>query len=144
MSHTALGDTSYHWSYLGLTIVVVVLAVVLEVNDHGRVVVPIIGESLPDACFFKRLTGYGCPGCGLTRCFISLAHGDLRKAWHFNPGGFVLFAVVAAQIPYRTLQIWRIRHKLREWCPVTLSTVIGCLLALLLLIQWIWRSFSWL
>jgi hypothetical protein len=140
MSHSTPGDTSYHWTYLGLATGVIILAAAFEVNGHGRVVVPIVGISLPDTCFFKCLTGYGCPGCGLTRCFISLAHGEPERAWDFNPGGFVLFAVVAAQIPYRMIQIWRIRHKLHEWRPVTLSTVIGCLLAGLLLVQWIWRS----
>jgi hypothetical protein len=35
-------------------------------------------------CPLHALTGYSCPGCGLTRGFHSLFHGDIVSALMFN------------------------------------------------------------
>ena len=48
---------------------------------------PIIG-----ICWFHRLTGLPCPGCGLTRSICAIARGELSAAWSFNPFGFLFFA----------------------------------------------------
>lgn len=44
-----------------------------------------------DVCAVHRMTGLPCPGCGLTRAFISLAHGDLVTALGSNPFSVLLF-----------------------------------------------------
>jgi len=36
-------------------------------------------------CLFRAATGYDCPGCGSTRGFHALLHGDLLTAFRFNP-----------------------------------------------------------
>jgi hypothetical protein len=46
-------------------------------------------------CPLYALTGLHCPGCGLTRGFHALFHGDVLGALHFNallPVYFFLFA----------------------------------------------------
>jgi hypothetical protein len=40
-------------------------------------------------CLFRALTGLPCMSCGLTRCAISLFHGNLSTAWQWNPLAFV-------------------------------------------------------
>lgn len=35
-------------------------------------------------CPLFALTGFACPGCGLTRGFHALFHGDIWTALHFN------------------------------------------------------------
>lgn len=35
-------------------------------------------------CQFHRLTGLNCPGCGGTRAFYALLHGDVLSALHDN------------------------------------------------------------
>ena len=35
-------------------------------------------------CPLYSLTGFACPGCGLTRGFHALFHGDVVTAMHFN------------------------------------------------------------
>ena len=87
--------------------IVVFLALVLSVPGTAReeqVIVPVIGRALPPLCTSKILFNRECPGCGLTRCFISMAHGDLARAWRFNPAGVYFFAVVVAQLPFRAWQ----------------------------------------
>lgn len=35
-------------------------------------------------CLFYKLTGYKCPGCGVTRALFSLIKGDIKQAIHYN------------------------------------------------------------
>jgi hypothetical protein len=132
-------DTVLHWVLLGISSVVVLLAVLLQVRGEEQVVLPGVGIRLPGTCTFKQYVGADCPGCGLTRCFVSMGHAQLERAWHFNPVGIVFFAIVAIQIPFRTVQLWRLRSgadeiRLGWWGYSTMMIVLAALL-----IQWIVR-----
>jgi hypothetical protein len=87
----------------------------------------------------RRVTGMSCPGCGLTRCFISLAHGDIAAAWSFNPAGLWLFAIIAAQLPLRSYQLWRINHGRRELQLAHYGTIAFGVFLVALLSQWVLR-----
>jgi hypothetical protein len=50
----------------------------------------------PVICPFRRLTGLPCPGCGLTRSWVYLVHGDVHAALWANPFGPVTIAAVLA------------------------------------------------
>lgn len=45
-------------------------------------------------CLLKDIFGIPCPGCGLTRAFLFLAHGDLRSAMGLNANSFLVFSIV--------------------------------------------------
>ena len=139
MNPTCQQGTAYHWCYLLISLAVLTAAFVLRIDADGQVYVPILGISSPHMCWFMQITGIGCPGCGLTRCFVSLAHGDLASAWAFNPAGLLFFPVVGAQIPYHALQIWRIRHNMPTWRPTRLSSALALALVAALLVQWVCR-----
>jgi len=114
---------------------VLALALVLDVRDQG-VVLPGMDIPLPESCWFKRITGMGCPGCGLTRSVISLVHGNFLDAWDFNPGGYLFFFLITAQLPYRIAQIWRIRRGLAPWHLAKAALGITYFTAAVLLVQW--------
>lgn len=40
-------------------------------------------------CPIKFITGISCAGCGMTRAWISLCHGQIRRAFSFHPLVFV-------------------------------------------------------
>lgn len=105
----------FHYMMLAMCVAVVALSFVLSVRDRRQVVLPVIGQPLPELCHFKRYTGIDCPGCGLTRSFISIAHARWQDAWRYNPAAFLLFPIVLFQIPYRSFQIWRVRTGRPEW-----------------------------
>jgi hypothetical protein len=43
-------------------------------------------------CPFRALTGLPCPGCGMTRAFCAIGHGDFAGAFGFNPLAPFVFA----------------------------------------------------
>jgi hypothetical protein len=47
-------------------------------------------------CPFRRMTGLPCPGCGLTRSWVYLVHGQWSDAVTANPFGVVLFGLCLA------------------------------------------------
>ncbi len=132
----------YHLMFLVLSVVVLALSMTMSVRGAGtQVSLPFLDRPLPELCHMRRFTGLDCPGCGLTRSFISLGHGDVVAAWQFNPAGILLFGLLVAQLPYRSLQLWRIRRAQPEWYPRSLFTWLTVALISLLLMQWIIKLF---
>ncbi len=62
---------------------------------------PTEGSYYP-GCMFHRLTGWHCPGCGMTRCLYHLLHGDLGKA----VGDNILLLVAIPFLVYWGLRTW--------------------------------------
>ena len=66
-------------------------------------------------CPLFKLTGIHCPGCGLTRGFHALFHGDVLTAMHFNALlpvfalllGFIFVSFILIAVRGRGLS-WRI------------------------------------
>jgi hypothetical protein len=129
----------YHAIYLVLSLVVLALAATMSVRGETQVVPPLLSQPLPELCHSRRFFGIDCPGCGMTRCFISLAHGDLAAAWHYNPGGILLFGMLLIQLPYRTAQLWRLARGRAEWAPRRLTMWFSVALATALIGQWLWK-----
>jgi hypothetical protein len=117
---------------------VLMVAALLRVDEESVVRVPLLNQTLPELCYWRLMFGMDCPGCGMTRCFISAAHGDLAAAWRFNPVGVLVFAAVLFQLPYRPWQLWRIASGRGEFQTIDVPYVmIG--ISVLLILQWFWR-----
>ncbi len=69
----------------------------------------------PPACMTQQVFGMKCPGCGLTRNFIT-AHGrwSAPAAWSVHRLGWLIFLAAALQIPYRLASIYAARPPLAE------------------------------
>jgi Protein of unknown function (DUF2752) len=70
--------------------------------NFGRVT--LFGYTIPSLCMFHNLTGFDCPGCGITRSFIYALHGQWYNSYLMHLLGIPLAAIVIFQIPYH---IWR-------------------------------------
>ena len=108
---------------LGLTAVFVVAAV-WDPADELRIVL----------CPFRALTHHPCPGCGMTRAFCALAHGEFWRAVKLNPFSPLLFlaALVAwLRAAAAVLRVERLRSAL-ERLPRLTPFAGGALLALVL------------
>jgi len=51
-------------------------------------------------CPFKMLTGFPCPGCGLTKSLVFLYQGDFQKSIHYHLFGpaFAFFCIAAVAL----------------------------------------------
>lgn len=81
---------------------VLLLSALLEVRADERIELEFLkGRPFPHVCAMRRLFDFGCPGCGLTRSFIHLAHGRVAESYNAHRLGWLIAVVVAAQIPWR-------------------------------------------
>lgn len=87
-----------HLKKIGLPAALAVIAamVVLFIFDPSRV--PIY-----PVCWFHRLTGLNCPGCGCLRAMHQLLHGNIQAALHLN-AMLVLSVPLSAWLGFRLLQ----------------------------------------
>jgi hypothetical protein len=108
-----------HREMLLVATVTVVAACLLQVRSDDRVALRMLDSlPLPPTCLSQQIFGVKCPGCGLTRSFVDLAHGDWECAWKHHRLGWLLALAVLLQFPYRILSL---RHPdqqlLGSWLP---------------------------
>ena len=65
-------------------------------------------SNLLPACAFKRLTGFACATCGMTRCVMALGRWDWRGAFYWHPA----VTAIAALLP--ALALWDLRRAWRS------------------------------
>lgn len=95
-----------HWTMLLISIAIIVLSCLLDVRAGRDVIVTGLPNiPVPDLCGSRIWFGIECPGCGLTRSFIYLAHGQFDASLTMHRVGWVLAVVVVAQVPYRILRL---------------------------------------
>jgi hypothetical protein len=71
---------------------------------------------LPSLCPFHNWTGIPCPGCGMTRSFVSLAHGQIGAAFEYHPLGPLLFAgAIAVVLGVFWTPRKSVSHRTRQW-----------------------------
>jgi len=95
-------------------------------------------------CTFLRITGYPCPSCGLTRGFVTMAHGQWLAVLHACPLAALLYAVTALVFAVNTAALlcgvcltpglW-LKWRARTW------VVLLCFFGLLILLNWLYRLF---
>ncbi|MDF1661544.1 MAG: DUF2752 domain-containing protein [Planctomycetota bacterium] len=134
-SEAPSGNRRSHKYMLVIASIVVLLSVFLPLPTGGKLVV--FGVESPPLCVFQAKLGIDCPGCGLTRSFVSMGHIDIVQAWEFNRVGPLFFFVFFFQIPYRIMALWdrRLQLNSRRW-DLTYPVI-----ALLMIINWIVNFF---
>ena len=58
------------------------------------------GWSVPNICFVKKLFGFDCPGCGITRSIVHVVHLDWAGAFALHPAGPMIGALLFLQLGY--------------------------------------------
>lgn len=134
---------SMGFPYLDVVLLVLCSAVIIasflmKSEGPSEVFLPGSDSAMPDICAMKRTFGIGCPGCGLTRAFISISSANMVRAWAFNPASFLVYALVVFQIPWRSYLFFRwTRKQARIELPMGIPFVVT--MAIALVSQWIIR-----
>ncbi len=92
-------------------------------------------SSIP-LCFFKSLTQLDCPGCGLTRSFISISHGHFLEALRFNILGPFVYGYFLLYLLKHSLKLLSSPYGNFSWLP---PPWFQFSFAALLLGQWIFK-----
>ena len=74
------------WPSTYLLAVLLVISALLPLPHDNAI------AGMPSICLFHNLTGWPCPGCGLTRSWVSMAHGHFADAFVWHPLGPLLFS----------------------------------------------------
>ncbi len=131
------GRRERHWTMLLVACFVLVMSFVLRMNDEGRVVVGFnSGCPLPETCLSHSLFNVSCPGCGLTRSFVCLAHGDWESSLRMHRIGWILALAIALQFPYRIVSL---RRPGKEVLGTLAPRLFGHLLIALLIGNWVFN-----
>ncbi len=53
-------------------------------------------------CYIKAVTGYDCPGCGITRCLFALIQFRFKEAFFYNPLVFIYLPFIVSYFIYQS------------------------------------------
>ena len=137
VSSSAAAYRSGHRLMIRVALAVIALSAVLRVTaDDTAIEMPgSPGTRLPPICALKAFTGVRCPGCGLTRSFVAMAHGQVRRAARLHGVGPPLFVLLALQIPYRSYMLRR-ADSAPSPRPARLSRWLGWAFLAAFLVHW--------
>lgn len=116
--------------------VIVLLSVILTPGTSQDDRVTIFGFKTPVLCLHRLIFNEPCAGCGLTRSFVSFAHGDVEASYKFHRLGIPLFIVILFQIPLR-LYLMKVGIKGYTSFMRKLVWVPGVICMIALFINWI-------
>jgi hypothetical protein len=99
-------EKAMHLIFLLLCLLPLAVSALLSTNGTFCTL-HLFGLSVPmrSVCFFRLVTGYRCPVCGMTRCFAYMSHGNITAAWHMSHAGVPLYLFCIYETIYRLLRL---------------------------------------
>jgi len=74
---------------------------------------------IPFSCVFHHFTGFYCPGCGGTRAFLALIHGQILLSLWYHPIVLYTAVIYSGFMGTQTLQRLKVKGirgwKFHEW-----------------------------
>jgi len=80
---------------------ILALALILTPAAAGEPFLKLGEIPVPHSCTFKNLTGYPCPGCGLSRSLVSAMHGELVTSFTYHRLGLITLFYILLQMVAR-------------------------------------------
>ena len=106
------------------------LSALLPLPHHNRI------AGWGSICWFHNFTGLPCPGCGLTRAWVTMAHGQLGESLAWHPLGPLLFVTALGYVIWSS---WAARCRPPFPMPIRLQNAVIGVGATLMLAFWVAR-----
>jgi hypothetical protein len=91
-------------------------------------------------CAFREMTGWPCPGCGLTRVADRISHLNFAGAWDANPLGTIAALGFTVAIVLSALHL-ALRMPIPSVRLTPVERSLGCaLLVVAVLLNWSWMA----
>lgn len=84
-------------------------------------------------CPLVIITGFPCPGCGITRAFVCVLTGQFVRAWNINP---LIYGVILVAL-YAGVQRYLFGQKVRGLRKIL------CILAILMIGVYVYRMYRY-
>ena len=122
---------------LALCLGSLLVAALLTPPHPGAKNLTLAGFVLPPACTLNSQFGLPCPGCGLTRSWVSAAHGDLTTSLGFHRLGWLVMLYVVLQAVRHACWLFvpRARERVARWSPYLDKSIV--LLGALVMLNWV-------
>jgi hypothetical protein len=72
-------------------------------------------ETAQSLCPFKMVTGFPCPGCGITKALIFLYQGEIVKSLHYHLFAIPLVLFCVTIIVLLTVNLFKQKLYFRNW-----------------------------
>lgn len=72
-------------------------------------------ETDQSLCPLKMLTGFPCPGCGITKSLVYFYEGDIQKSLYYNIFGPLVIAFCIATIAVLTTELITKKEYFNKW-----------------------------
>lgn len=128
-------DARTNWTYLLILLAFLILPFVVRFEPKVSASPTLFGFNLPSMCPCREIFGVNCPGCGLTRSFVLLAHGHIGESLRYHRLGIVLYGVFGWQAIFRICCIAR-RSRPIPHSLLTLQRVVPAVVIVLLIVNW--------
>ena len=92
-----------HVAYIIILLIFLCLPFFIHLKQEGSDRLAVGGFTIPPTCMSHALFHTNCPGCGLTRSFVYLTHGQIMnsfKAHHLGPLIYLFFLLLLAYRVY--------------------------------------------
>lgn len=129
-------DRGFHISYLVFMACFLLLPIVIKFKASEKEALSLGACKLPSSCLSRELFGTPCPGCGLTRSFVCLTHGEFAKSISYHRMGITLYVFFLFQFFYHAYCL----NVLSKPIPIKLQRINAVLstgMIVLLLVNWI-------
>ena len=105
--------------------IVIVLLLLLDLDEQGRLISRLTARPLPELCVLKRETGVDCPTCGLTRALVLIGRFEVESARSLHPSAPSLALLLLLQIMFRPfLALVRLTGR-RAWSASTVDFLVN-------------------
>ncbi len=121
-----LNDKDSTWQ-MRLRNVITKIAILVLLGIGYAIFVHLTGLAIP--CPLHLLTGWQCPGCGVTRMFLALLRFDFSTAYQYNPALFVLTPILGVVFLVHIVNYVRTGNRqLGRFSNIVLYICVGVLL----------------